>query len=188
MRALHIKLWRDIIRLWPQALAIALVMAAGVATLILGAGAHDSLATTRARYYEANRFADVFATATRVPETVATEIAAIDGVASVDTRIQKIALADIADMAEPASVLLVSLPGYREPTLNRLYLRSGQAARPRGRRRGRRQRRLRQGAWTGGRFDDPCADQWPAARGADHGNGAVARIHLCAGSRRPDAG
>ena len=53
MRALHIKLWRDIIRLWPQALAIAMVMAAGVATLILGAGAHDSLATTRARYYEA---------------------------------------------------------------------------------------------------------------------------------------
>ena len=47
MRALHIKLWRDIMRLWPQALAIALVMAAGVATLILGAGAHDSLATTQ---------------------------------------------------------------------------------------------------------------------------------------------
>jgi putative ABC transport system permease protein len=130
MRALHIKLRRDIIRLWPQALAIAMVMAAGVATLILGAGAHDSLATTRARYYETNRFADVFATATRVPETVATEIAAIGGVASVDTRIQKIALADIADMAEPASVVLVSLPGYREQTLNRLVMRSGQAPDP----------------------------------------------------------
>ena len=48
-------------RLWAQALAIALVMAAGVATLILGVGAHDSLVDTRARYYEANRFADVFA-------------------------------------------------------------------------------------------------------------------------------
>ena len=120
MGALHIKLRRDIIRLWPQALAIAMVMAAGVATLILGAGAHDSLSTTRTRYYEANRFADVFATATRVPESVATEIAAIGGVASVDTRIQKIALADIADMAEPASVVLVSLPGHREPALNRL--------------------------------------------------------------------
>ena len=37
-------------------------MAAGVATLVLGVGAYDSLATTRERYYEANRFADVFAT------------------------------------------------------------------------------------------------------------------------------
>ena len=188
MRALHIKLWRDIIRLWPQALAIAMVMAAGVATLILGAGAHDSLATTSARYYETNRFADVFATATRVPETVATEIAAIGGVASVDTRIQKIALADIADMAEPASVLLVSLPGLSRADAQPSRHAQRPGARPRGRRRGHRQRRLRQGAWTDGRFDDPCSDQWPAARGADHGNGAVARIHLCAGSRRPDAG
>ena len=43
--------------LWAQVLAIALVMAAGVATLILGAGAYQSLSQTRASYYEANRFA-----------------------------------------------------------------------------------------------------------------------------------
>jgi len=33
MRALDLKLWRDLRRLWPQALAIACVMAAGVATM-----------------------------------------------------------------------------------------------------------------------------------------------------------
>lgn len=125
MRALDIKLMRDLRRLWPQVLAIALVMAAGVATLILGVGAYDSLATTRAQYYEANRFAHVFASLTRAPGSLVPDIAAIDGVAAAEARIEKIALADLPGMAEPASVLLVSLPDYREQTLNRLYLRSG---------------------------------------------------------------
>ena len=132
MRALDIKLLRDLRRLWPQALAIALVMAAGVATLILGVGAHDSLSTTRARYYEENRFADVFASLTRAPNTLKPEIAAIDGVSAVDTRIEKIALADMPGMAEPASVLLVSLPGGRPQALNRLHLRSGRMPDPLG--------------------------------------------------------
>ena len=130
MRALDIKLLRDLKRLWPQALAIALVMAAGVATLILGVGAHDSLATTRERYYEANRFADIFASLTRAPLALVPEIAAIDGVAAVEARIEKIALADLPGMAEPASVLLVSLPDYREQALNRIYLRTGRLPDP----------------------------------------------------------
>ena len=130
MRALHIKLLRDLRRLWAQALAIALVMAAGVATLILGVGAHDSLSTTRAQYYETNRFADVFTSVTRAPNAMASDIAAIEGVAAVDTRIAKIALADIEGMAEPASVMLLSLPGYREQILNRIHLRNGHVPDP----------------------------------------------------------
>ncbi len=125
IRALDIKLLRDLRRLWAQALAIALVMAAGVATMILGVGAHDSLATTREQYYETNRFADIFANLTRAPLALKPEIAEIDGVAAVEMRIEKIALADMPGMAEPASVLLVSVPDYREQALNRVYLRSG---------------------------------------------------------------
>lgn len=125
LNALSIKLLRDLFRLRAQALAIALVMAAGVATLILGIGAYDSLATTRARYYESNRFADIFANVTRAPLPLAESIAAIDGVAAAEARITKLALADIDGMAEPASVMLVSLPDYHEQLLNRVYLRSG---------------------------------------------------------------
>lgn len=124
MRVLDIKLMRDVRRLWPQCLAIALVMAAGVATLILGAGAYDSLSTTRERYYETNRFADIFSSLTRAPVMLGGDIAAIDGVAAVETRIENVALADIDGMAEPASVLLVSLPPGGQ-MLNRLHLRSG---------------------------------------------------------------
>lgn len=130
MRALHIKLLRDLWRLRAQALAIALVMAAGVATLILGVGAHDSLSTTRARYYETNRFADIFANVTRAPKALAQDIAALEGVMAADTRITKLALADIEGMAEPASVMLVSLPAHGEQTLNRLYLRGGRLPEP----------------------------------------------------------
>ena len=97
MSALHRKLLRDLVRLWPQALAIALVMAAGAATLILGIGAYQSLAETRAAYYERNRFADVFADLTRAPKVFEDEIARIPGVAAVETRIAKIALLDLPE-------------------------------------------------------------------------------------------
>ena len=123
--ALHIKLLRDLRRLWPQALAIALVMAAGVATLVLGVGAYDSLATTRARYYDSNRFADVFATLTRAPRALIPEIAALDGVAAAEGRIDRVALADLPGMREPASVQLVSLPAHGNQQLNRIVLRTG---------------------------------------------------------------
>jgi putative ABC transport system permease protein len=128
--ALHIKLLRDLARLWAQALAIALVIAAGIATLIVGMGAYDSLSQTRARYYEANAFADVFANVTRAPKALVPEIAAIEGVGSVEARITKIALLDIAGMKEPASATLVSLPDIGPQKLNRVYMRMGRLPEP----------------------------------------------------------
>jgi len=119
------KLLRDIRRLWAQALAIALVMASGVATLAIGDGAYRSIHETRAAYYDRGGFADVFAQARRAPEGLAREIAALPGVAVAETRIVQGALLDLPDLAEPASAVLVSLPGGRQPRLNRLSLRSG---------------------------------------------------------------
>lgn len=125
MSALHRKLLRDLVRLWPQALAIAMVMACGTATLLIGTGSHSSLAETRAAYYERNRFADVFATLTRAPNVYADEIARIPGVAAVETRIAKIALLDLPGVIEPAAAMVVSLPDLHEQKLNLLHLRSG---------------------------------------------------------------
>lgn len=124
------KLMRDLWRLKTQVIAIALVMAAGVATLVLAVGAHRSLEETRATYYERYRFADVFATATRAPERLAAEIEAIPGVATVETRIVDTAILDIEGMAEPATGRLVSLPEIGEPVLNRLYMRQGRLPDP----------------------------------------------------------
>lgn len=122
------KVLRDLRRLWAQVLAIVLVLAAGVATLILGNGAYSSLSDTRAHYYEAYRFADVFADVTRAPRALMGEIKAIDGVVEAEARIVKLGLLDLPDMAEPGSVLLVSLPAAAG--LNQLHLRQGRLPDP----------------------------------------------------------
>ena len=124
------KMLRDLLRLWAQVLAIALVLASGVATMILGSGAFSSLSETRARYYEANRFADIFADVTHAPQALMGEIEAIDGVLAAEARIVKLGLLDMPAMAEPGSVMLVSLPGGVDTGLNFLHLRQGRLADP----------------------------------------------------------
>ncbi|WP_417412211.1 ABC transporter permease [Hoeflea sp.] len=119
------KLVRDLARLWAQSLAVALVMACGVMTLILALGATRALDDTRAAFYDRTRFGDVFARATRAPESVKTAIAAINGVSAVETRIVNPVIIDITGMAEPATGMVISIPDHGEPAVNRLYLRSG---------------------------------------------------------------
>ena len=130
MRALDKKLIRDLRRLWAQALAIALVMACGVATLVLAVGTYRSLDETRNAYYERYRFGDIFGSAVRAPITLASTIARIDGVAAVDPRIVKPVLLDIPGLREPATGLAISLPAEGEPSVNALYLREGRFPEP----------------------------------------------------------
>jgi putative ABC transport system permease protein len=125
MAMLDRKLLRDVRRLWAQVLAIAFVIAGGVATLLLAVGSYRSLDETRAAYYERFRFADVFAVVTRAPKTLVERVAEIPGVAAVDARIAKLALLDIPNYPEPATAQLISLPDIGEPQLNRLYMRLG---------------------------------------------------------------
>ncbi len=130
MSALDKKLVRDLTRIWAQALAIALVLAAGVATLILAVGAHQSLEETRTAYYERYRFADVFATLKRAPTVVGQRVREIPGVAAAETRILEFALLDIENMVQPATGMALSLPDHHEANLNRLYMRSGRLPEP----------------------------------------------------------
>ncbi len=125
MRALDVKMLRDLRRLWAQSLAIAMVLACGVATLILAVGASRSLDETREAYYERYRFADVFATASRAPRQLVPTIRHIDGVLAAEARVSQGAILDIEGMPEPATGIVLSLPEAGEPALNRLYLRSG---------------------------------------------------------------
>lgn len=130
MRVLDLKLFRDLTRLWTQVLAIALVVAGGVAALVMAVGSLRSLDETRIAYYERYQFADVFATVRRAPKTLLNRIAEIPGVAAVDARIAKLALLDVPEMREPATGMFISLPPSGEPELNRLYMRSGRSPEP----------------------------------------------------------
>lgn len=125
MPVLDRKLLRDVLRLWAQVLAIALVMACGVATIVTSIGAYRSLDETRSAFYERYRFATVFAGATRAPLALGERLAAIDGVSAIDLRIAKPAILDITGLTEPATGIVISIPDTSEARVNRLYLRTG---------------------------------------------------------------
>jgi len=127
---LNRKLFRDLWHIRGQAVAIALVIASGVATLILSLGASVSLEETRRTYYERYRFAEVFATAKRVPNYLASELATISGVADAETRVVSAVLLDIPEMVEPATGQLISLPETGQPRHNRVHLREGRLPEP----------------------------------------------------------
>jgi len=130
MRALDLKLIRELRRMWAQVLAIALVMASGVATFVLANGAYMSLDDTRSAYYERYRFADVFATLTRAPNSVAASLRELPGVAAVETRIAKLGLLDVAGLDAPATGLALSVPDHATPRLNLPYVREGRMPEP----------------------------------------------------------
>jgi putative ABC transport system permease protein len=125
LSALDRKLLRDVWEMRSQALAIALVMAAGVAMYVAYLSNFDSLRRTVDTYYERQRFADVFISLKRAPERAATALAAIPGVDVVETRVVVGVTLDVAGLDEPAAGLLVSIPGDGRPQLNDLFLRRG---------------------------------------------------------------
>ncbi len=130
MRALDQKLVRDIRRLRGQVLAIALVVASGVAILVMSLSTLEALKETGEAYYERYRFAHVFALLKRAPEHVKDRIAKIDGVQTIETRIVEFATLDIAGFAEPVMGQLVSIPERSEAHLNRLVMRAGRGVHP----------------------------------------------------------
>ena len=125
MRALNRKLTRDLWRLKGQVLSIAMVVASGVAVLVMSLTALDSLEETAEAYYERYRFAHVFANVKRAPQRLARRIAEIPGVQAVETRITKYATLDLEHFSEPAIGRLISIPERGESVLNRLALREG---------------------------------------------------------------
>ena len=119
------RLVRELWRLRGQVLAVALVIASGVAVLVMSLSTYEALSQTTATYYERYRFAEVFAAAKRAPMAVAQRIADIPGVQSVQPRISRFATLDVEGFGEPAIGRLTSIPDTGQPTLNQLALRSG---------------------------------------------------------------
>lgn len=125
MSLLDRKLRRDLRAIKSQALAVALVMACGLAMMIMTRSLILSLATTRDAYYSQNRFAQVFARLKRAPDSVRTELAAIPGVVTVQTGIAAQVTLDVPNLELPAVGLINSLPERGAAQLNRTYLRAG---------------------------------------------------------------
>ncbi len=125
MKALDLKLIRDIGKMKGQMLAVGLVMACGLAMMIMARSLILSLEVTRAEYYERHRFADVFCDLKRAPNAMRDRLAAIPGVAAVETRVKGSLRMDLPGLAEPADGTILSIPEDRPMRLNTLFLRTG---------------------------------------------------------------
>lgn len=130
MTALNQKLLRDLFHLRGQVIAVALVVACGIATYVTMRSSYDSLVTSRDTYYRAYRFADVFAQLKRAPESLADEIRKIPGVAGAQTRVVLEVTVDVPGLVEPATARLVSIPEEQIPILNDIYIRQGRYVEP----------------------------------------------------------
>ena len=125
MTRLDLKLFRDLRAIKSQALAVALVMACGLAMMIMSRSLILSLETARDDYYRDYRFAQVFARLKRAPNSLREELAKIPGVGTVQTGISMLVTLDLPGMDEPAMGMINSLPEHGELQLNRVYLRQG---------------------------------------------------------------
>ncbi len=125
MHPLDLKLVRDLLKMKGQVVAVGLVMACGLAMMIMARSLILSLTSTRAAYYSENRFADVFADLKRAPNSLRTRLAEIPGVAAVETRVVGAMRLDLPGLEEPADGTIISIPEDRPMQLNRLTLRAG---------------------------------------------------------------
>ncbi|MEZ6015765.1 MAG: ABC transporter permease [Planctomycetota bacterium] len=126
------KLLRDMFAMRGQLLAIAAVVASGVATLVTMRSALGSLQRAMSATYAVQRFADVFARLERAPQSVAAELARVPGVAALETRVvAEVTVAPPeASGAAAATVGLitgrfVSIPDDDRPYLDTLHVLRG---------------------------------------------------------------
>lgn len=130
MRALDRKLWRDLWQMKSQALAIALVVMCGVGTYIMFLTTLGALRATQDSYYRDYRFAEVFSTLKRAPESLRQRVQDIAGVDRVETRVMAQVRLDMPDFPEPVTALMVSISDSGRHGLNALHLREGRLPAP----------------------------------------------------------
>lgn len=129
MKALDRKLLRDLRQMGSQALTIALVIASGIGGFVACLSAVESLAAARESFYESARFAEVFVSLKRAPDSLAQTLRAMPGIGAVQTTVETVARVSMPASTDPVLGQFIGLDsgldGARPATLNRVSLRSG---------------------------------------------------------------
>lgn len=125
MKALDCKVLRDLRLLWSQALTIALVVASGIGGFLAMLSAVDSLSGARDAFYASGRFADVFASVKRAPDSVGQRLRELPGVVDVQTTVEAAARVAVPGSSDPVIGQLIGLHAREPQRLNRVLLRSG---------------------------------------------------------------
>ncbi|TVQ13018.1 MAG: FtsX-like permease family protein [Leptolyngbya sp. DLM2.Bin27] len=130
MHSLNRKLFRDLLTLRGQVIAIVLIVACGIASLVTMMSTYNSLVLSRDSYYSEYRFADVFVQLNRAPNGLVDQVREIAGVGQVRSRVVETVTLDVPGLADPATGRLVSVPETPQPMLNDLFLQSGRYLQP----------------------------------------------------------
>jgi len=130
MKSIDLKLWRDLWAMKGQALAIALVIAGGISTFIMSRSTLDSLQVTRATFYRDYRFAEVFISLKRAPESLRRRVREIAGVDRISTAVNAEVKIELEGFSDPVTGRLVPSSALSGNGLNALYLRSGRFTTP----------------------------------------------------------
>jgi putative ABC transport system permease protein len=125
LHPLDLKLFRDIGKMKGQVFAVGIVMACGLAMMIMSRSLILSLESTRDEYYTKHRFADLFCDLKRAPNALRARLAEIEGVAAVETRVKGKTTLDLPGLSEPADGVIHSLPDDRQQQLHLLFVRRG---------------------------------------------------------------
>ncbi|MEY3660824.1 MAG: hypothetical protein RLZZ169_1650, partial [Pseudomonadota bacterium] len=125
MTTLQRKLWRELWQLRLQLLSIALVVAAGVMTVVTMNGSYLSLLAARDQYYQQSRFADVWVGLKRAPQSLLAQVAALPGVEAVEARVTALARLDLGSEGPPAQARMLGLPAPVRPAINDIVLLRG---------------------------------------------------------------
>src|SRR5512139_669004 len=128
MKALDLKVWRDLRLLWSQAITIALVVASGVGGFVATLSAVESLAQARDSFYASGHFADVFAVVKRAPDAVAARLAEVPGVVDVQTTVEAVARVAVPGSTDPVIGQLIGRDARLPQRLDQPRLASGRWA------------------------------------------------------------
>ncbi len=124
MSALDHKAWHDLGRMRGQAIAIGALVMCAMAAWASTALTERAMRRTRDAYYAEQRFADAFASVRRAPEAVAARLAALPGIAEMETRVVSVGRVALPT-GHTARAVFVSVPDGEPLRLNRLTIRAG---------------------------------------------------------------
>ena len=120
---------RDMKSAWAQSLALAVIVALGIAGLISMDGAYRDLSTSYNYAYDTLHFADVDFSVQAAPESVVEKVAQLDGVKAVTGRL----IIDTGyelPSGEPIRARFIGLPTDRQPAVDGVYVREGRYLQP----------------------------------------------------------
>ena len=125
MSGLDRKLWRDLLHLRGQVVAIMVMVACGAMSFVAMRATWQALLESQESYYAAYRFGDLFAQLKRAPESMRGRVEQIPGVAAVQLRVVAEVTIDVPGLNEPATGRLISIRPESSGGLNEIHLVDG---------------------------------------------------------------